>query len=649
MKAVRHARGLLDLALAFVLYGLIAVAVSWPLARDFSTWLLGDVPYDQRHTIWILWHTKEALLGRQPPFGVDLLYYPHGISTLVDGVGPVSGLLALPFWWLPSSSSSNGAVAAYNGATWLGFALSGLCMYALARFGVKTDRFVAFFAGLLFMMWPSHMVSLYGHLEKAFVGLLPLNVLAAILAYDPARSRRWLIAPGVTLLAILLHNANQFTFAILAIMLIAAAGFITRVMRERGERGNVGDAGRWRPYATRVVIAGLLAIVVTGPLLLALARITREPNMDVRMGIHAAYYSPDLLQLIVPSIHQAVGGRLMYPEYQKVVFDFTRMSILESLTARKGWYGSGIETAVTIPIVAIVLMFFAVRRRAPREQQEPRNDADMMTRPGVWLLLGAAFSILALGPVLRVAGLQTIPLPFRILVKIPGFDVMRTPGRFMMIASVGFALAAALGLAALMARAPNRRRATIIAALATLIVFVECWPRVWLQHVPLPVPAFYTQIARDARPNDDRFAVLDLPAGRWSMDNASAYMYYQLTHGRPIAWGYLSRQFIKYPIPGVTGILDEAYAPDALATRQRLAQLGYRYVVWHKRAKELFGARRPENTSDRFQSPPTEAQSYLFLRKAFANDRPVVDDDLVTVYRIDPGVPDDPREPGDLR
>jgi hypothetical protein len=101
-------------------------------------------------------------------------------------------------------------------------------------------------------------------------------------------------------------------------------------------------------------------------------------------------------------------------------------------------------------------------------------------------------------------------------------------------------------------------------------------------------------------------------------------------------WGYLSRQFVKFPINGLMGILDEANAPDAPATRRRLAELGYRYVVWHKRAKELFGARRPEDTSDRFRSPAKDAQSYLFLRKAFANDQPVIDDDLVTVYRVEP-------------
>jgi hypothetical protein len=105
MRPIRPTRdALLECASAFVLYGLLTLAVSWPLAREFSTWMLGDVPYDQRHTIWILWHTKEALLGRQPLFTADLLYYPHGISTLVDGVGPFSGLLAFPFWWLPTTA-----------------------------------------------------------------------------------------------------------------------------------------------------------------------------------------------------------------------------------------------------------------------------------------------------------------------------------------------------------------------------------------------------------------------------------------------------------------------------------------------------------------------------------------------------------------
>src|SRR4051794_19758262 len=137
------------------------------MVRDFGTRLIGDVWFDQRHSVWMLWHVKEAFMGRQPLFDANLLYYPHGISTLVDGVGPVSGVLALPFWpW--------GPIAAYNGAVLAGFVLSGWCMYLLAR-RCALDPVSAFGTGLLFMLWPIHLVSMYGHLEKAFIGLLPLN------------------------------------------------------------------------------------------------------------------------------------------------------------------------------------------------------------------------------------------------------------------------------------------------------------------------------------------------------------------------------------------------------------------------------------------------------------------------------------------
>ena len=152
-------------------YTTLALGLTWPMVRDFSSRIIGEVWFDQRHSIWMLWHVKEALLGRQALFEAELLYYPNGISTLVDGVGPLSGLLALPFWpW--------GPVAAYNGALLVGFILTACCMYFLARYA-SLDRVSAFVTGALFMLWPIHVVAVYGHLEKAFMGLLPLNVAAA--------------------------------------------------------------------------------------------------------------------------------------------------------------------------------------------------------------------------------------------------------------------------------------------------------------------------------------------------------------------------------------------------------------------------------------------------------------------------------------
>ena len=55
-------------------YLALALAVSWPLARDFATYTIGEVHYDQRHAIWILWHTAQAIAGQVSwPYTTQLL------------------------------------------------------------------------------------------------------------------------------------------------------------------------------------------------------------------------------------------------------------------------------------------------------------------------------------------------------------------------------------------------------------------------------------------------------------------------------------------------------------------------------------------------------------------------------------------------
>ena len=51
-----------------------------------------------------------------------------------------------------------------------------------------------------------------------------------------------------------------------------------------------------------------------------------------------------------------------------------------------------------------------------------------------------------------------IAMPYDALQHVPGLDVMRTPGRFMMLGSVGFSIAAGFGLSALSAAGRHRRR-----------------------------------------------------------------------------------------------------------------------------------------------------------------------------------------------
>ena len=628
----------------FLLYGLLAMTASWPLVRDFSTRLTGDIWFDQRHAVWMLWHVKEALLGRQPLFHADLLYPPHGMSTLVDGVGIVSGLFALPFWpWGPA--------AAYNGASLLGLTLSGWCMYLLVRVGATsaivrvsaiprafapatapetaalpamTDddarlarlRTAAFLAGAIFLLYPIHLIGLHGHIEKIFVGLLPLNVLAGLFAFDPARSRGWLTTPGLALLLALLHNGNQFMFAALALVVLA---LICAVTRERRRLVIVG------PVFRRALAAGAIAAVVVGPMLIRVASVARDPELETAIALNSVRFMPDALQFLAPSTHQAVMGSWFYVDDQLRMDTQSRRSIVPALNPEVDWQGCGIETAATIPLTAIVLAIVA--RRARYEGT------------GRWLVFVGVFAVLALGPYLRIAGWSEftifklrILLPYAVLVSLPGFDVLRTPVRFMMIGGVGVAVLAAWGLLALMARASVPRRAVLVAAATIAIVLVECWPRAWPQQELPPVPDFYRRLASDP----ERYAVLDLPSARRSQDFASLYMYYQTVHGKGIAWAYLSRAYREYPLTGVDAIF-ESHTADGAETRARLAALGYRYVVWHKRALDVARRLSPEPGRYRvFGRAPVRPETHPLIRDTFAGEPPIVEDDFVAVYRIAP-------------
>lgn len=577
-------------------YLLLAIAASWPLARDFATYTAGEVHYDERHAIWVLWHTLQALTGQAAWPHTTQLFSPHGVSVLLDGVGPVNGLLALPFWpW--------GAAAAYNGAALLGLTLSGWCLYALGR-DIGLGRGPAFVAGALYLLWPIHLIALLGHLEKLFLGLLPLTLLAGRRAFDPARRPAWLVAPGVALLATLLQNGNQFVFAALGLGLVGL-GVAFRAPLDRR-----------RAVLVRLAAITALSLLVCGPMLAAIVSTMRHPWMLVALGDMSSRYAPDLAQLVAPAPHQLVAAPL-YPD-DTPHRDFARASTIPALSPGPTWYGSGPETAVNVPLVALGLAVAGVVLRA-------RGAAG-------WMTFGMAFAALALGPWLRAFGYTwpalKIPLPYALLMLVPGLNVMRVPGRLMMMGSVGFVLAAALGSAALRQRGSRSTRLVLAGVL--VLAIVECWPRPWPQSALPPVPRFYVDLAREP----GAFAVLDLPHG-WHdrSDYASAYQYFQTWHRKPIAWAYLSRYYTRFPVEGLDSLWN-ANLTDHRATRSRLRALGYRYVVWHKHPELFEGGRVADGADGTPRAEPTPARTNAFIREAFRGETPLRDDDLTTVFEV---------------
>ncbi len=169
-----------------------------------------------------------------------------------------------------------------------------------------------------------------------------------------------------------------------------------------------------------------------------------------------------------------------------------------------------------------------------------------------------------------------------------------------------------------------------------MLWLLETWPARWSQEVLRPVPDFYQQLAAD----EAVYGVLDLPQKNEPDANyvsyTSYYQMYQLIHGKALAAGYLARVYethptfpclypeLRQPEPDVLLNGEPATCYDNL--RMELAAANYRYVVIHK----------PQDTG-RFQPGMWgEEETNRFVSLFFANEQPLVDDDLVTVYAVEP-------------
>ena len=198
-------------------------------------------------------------------------------------------------------------------------------------------------------------------------------------------------------------------------------------------------------------------------------------------------------------------------------------AVRQWLTPRPDAY---FENVASLTFVALLTMFAAWRAgwRIPR----------------LWGGLAIAFGMLALGPFVHVAGLNTyIPGPWALLRYLPVIGLARTPGRFSIVLMLAVAVLFAFALCWLGNRWP-KHRTRLVAIVGALLVF-ELLPAPRLLY-SATIPTVYRHVA--AAPDDTR--VLELPwgirDGTMSVGNFTARsQFFQTSHGKKLIGGYLSR------------------------------------------------------------------------------------------------------------
>ncbi len=151
-----------------------------------------------------------------------------------------------------------------------------------------------------------------------------------------------------------------------------------------------------------------------------------------------------------------------------------------------------------------------------------------------WILAAVVFTVLALGPFLRIGGLDTaLPLPDAVLRYVPVFSNARIPGRAVVVVQLAVAVLLAYALV---------RRAAVTAILLVVLVAAEAFPA----RLPLSVLPSADAVDDLLRTSSSPGAVAELPLGLrdgFVTDGAFDHraLVHQMFHGRALTGGFVAR------------------------------------------------------------------------------------------------------------
>ena len=509
------------------LYLLLALVVTFPLVLHFGSALPGD-GRDAWQNYWDYWWLRTALAEWRDPYQTPLLYAPYGAPLYLHTLNPFNGLVTLPI------QIAFGLTVAYNSVVILSLTLAAF-FAALLVGHVSGGRRAGFAGGVIYAFGSYHFAHLLGHANLIASEWLPAYILALLVAVEAGGRARLLPACGA-FAALILLTFCDWQYVLFAGIFTACYGLYHAIARRS-----------LAPLAVAAAVGGAWA-VVAAPLLLATARELRATAGDRPAVLGAEGFSADLVSFFVPSPLQTwwgawaerVGGLAVAPAVERGVF----LGLL--------------------PLLLAVCGLWLARRRA-----------------AFWALFAALCFLLALGPVLQIAGhsFGAIPLPYRLLQLLPGVNVSRVPARFALLVTLALAILSGLGLVGLRTRFPRLDRGAWRFVVTPLLVaallaehFAAPYPLTAVEE-----PAFYRQLAASTEPG----AILELP---FSMTRSGS-LFGQTIHGRPIIGGYLSRP-LAYPRLVLPPVAEPAstrtdFVPPADATTGAwsLHLAGVRWIV----------------------------------------------------------------------
>jgi hypothetical protein len=380
---------------AFFVYSIVSVLYfGLPVLRHFTEGYIGSGT-DPTIFIWCLYWWPYALVHGQNLFLTSAIWAPQGTNLAWATAVPGLSFLAAPITF------TFGPVASYNTLMLLSPVLAALTTYILIHH--LTNAFwPSLIGGYLFGFSSYEIAQMTAHLHLVFILAIPLCTYLAVLFFENRiRPIAFTLLMGVTLSFQFLISTEVFaTMTIFGFMGLTLAIVIFPSIR-----------AQILPKGGMVVGAYALAALLISPYVYYLVAFG-EPSIMIHMLTNSlVYFSSDLLNIFFPTTATLVGSREFW----------TLAATFRSNISEEGAY-IGLPLLVVISIYSLRLWH---------------------SRAGKLLTISLGLIVVAsLGPVLMIAGKNTMKLPWRLLIHVPLIDEA-LPARFMVYASLVISLMAA--------------------------------------------------------------------------------------------------------------------------------------------------------------------------------------------------------------
>ncbi len=547
-------------------YVLVAVAFSWPLLPNAATHLTGDPGGDTGVYVWNQWVFQHgAVVEGRNPLTTEHIFSltPRPVDLSQHNYTLFLNVLAMPLiGWL-------GPVLTFNVVYLLVLVLTAWTTYVLALRLTAGAVIESWLAGLAFAWAPLMVARSTGHMSLVAAAPLPAFIWCLHRLEHSQRLRDSALAGAVVAWAAFC-DAYYAVYCLMIGALYVGSRLLRLEWRPHWSHGAArwildlcillagglvaglafGQGGRLDFFGIPVSVRGLytpmllLTALVVARVVLALgphvSRVTlpnpRGIGAVVAAGITGAVVlSPALYgasqrlfdgSWVSPPIHwrsSPTGVDLLSfvqvnPSHPLVVWLSGSAQLASATTF--------VEYTASLSLVVVAIVVVGIRRFAVQSH-------GLVT-------LAVGFGLLALGPFVHVAGVNTyVPGPWALLRYVPVFGLARTPTRFAIVAALALSLLFALSLAAIVQRWPQHRRRVLAAVGVALLI--ELWP------VPRPlysaaISPVYDVVRRDPR----QVRILELPFGvrdgtSSEGDFSARYQFHQTAHGKRLMGGYLSR------------------------------------------------------------------------------------------------------------